>query len=298
MILFLGGIGKMISSAVNVVSKTVAQGASALGGALAKGGLGGIVDTFAKIGGGGGGIFGMVGGLIGGPVGAIAGNILGSMVGGGTLPLPKGGALGGLLGGPGGLGGLIGKGLEALQSFAGKLGEKLTGGLNLINQIFDKLGIKPPQFPTITGGTCFPQLPGGFPFPQQGGIHIHVHVGGPAPPGGTPGTPGGTGAPGGTPGTTAPPPGVGTGGTSQTGGTGGTTPKSGDPLMQAAEKGYDQMASIEKELANLDPNAPDYQKKLMQLQQKMQRMQELLSMINQAFKQRHEINEQFIRNMA
>ena len=295
MILFLGGIGKMISSAVNVVSKTVAQGASALGGALAKGGLGGIVDTFAKIGGGGGGIFGMVGGLIGGPVGAIAGNILGSMVGGGTLPLPKGGALGGLLGGPGGLGGLIGKGLEALQNFAGKLGEKLTGGLNLINQIFDKLGIKPPQFPTITGGTCFPHLPGGFPFPQQGGIHIHVHVGGAAPP------PGGTGTPGGTPGTTAPPPGVGTGGTSQTGGTGGTggtTPKSGDPLMQAAEKGYDQMASIEKELANLDPNSPDYQKKLMQLQQKMQRMQEFLQMISQAFKQRHEINEQFIRNMA
>src|SRR5688500_17449985 len=156
MILFLGGIGKMISSAVNVVSK-VAQGMGALGG-IGKA-LGGIVDTFSKIGGGGGGIFGMVGGLIGGPVGAIAGNILGSMVGGGTLPLPKGGALGGLLGGPGGLGGLIGKVLEALQNFAGKVGAGITKGLDLVNQIFDKLGIKPRSEERRVGREC--TSPGG-----------------------------------------------------------------------------------------------------------------------------------------
>ena len=282
MILFLGGIGKMISSAVNVVAKTVTQGAaSALGGGLAGGLLGGIADTFSKIGGGGGGIFGMVGGMLGGPVGAIAGNILGSLVSSGTPPLPKGGALGGLLGGPGGIGGLITKGMEALQNFAKNFGEKLTKGADLIGKIMDFLGVKPPKSPTLTGGVCFPGLPAGHP-----GIHIHIEVGGQhgatPPPPGTGGTPS-PGA-GGTP-----PPGV---------GTGGTTPKSGDPLMSAAEKGYDAMASVEKEIANLDPESPDYQKKLMQLQQKMMKTQELLAMINKAFEQRHKINEQFIANMA
>ena len=275
MILFLGGIGKMISSAVNVVTKTVTQGAG--GGGGIGGLLGGIVDTFSKIGGGGGGLFGMVGGLIGGPVGAIAGNILGSMVGGGTLPLPKGGPLGGLLGGPGGLGGLISKGMETIGNFAKNIGEKLTKGSELLNKLLDALGAKPPQFPTLTGGVCFPGLPGG--------VHVHVTVGGQH--GASPAAPG-TSAP-------APPPGQGTGGT---GGAGGTTPKSGDPLMAAAEKGYDAMAGIEKEIASLDPESPDYQKKLMQLQQKMMKTQELLAMINKAFEARHKINEQFISNMA
>ena len=275
MILFLGGIGKMISSAVNVVTKTVTQGA---GGAGGLGGLlGGIVDTFSKIGGGGGGIFGVVGGLLGGPVGAIAGNILGSMVGGGTLPLPKGGALGGLLGGPGGIGGLISKGMEALGNFGKNVGEKLTKGSELLNKLLEALGAKPPQFPTLTGGVCFPGLPGG--------VHVHVTVGGQH--GASPAPGGGTAAP--------PPPGQATGGT---GGAGGTTPKSGDPLMQAAEKAYDRMATCEKELANLDPDSPDYQKKCMELQQKMTKCQQLLQMIQQAFKSRDEVADGWIRNMA
>lgn len=111
------------------------------------------------------------------------------------------------------------------------------------------------------------------------------------------GAPQGGGATGGT---------GGTGGTGQTGGTGGTGGTSGgggvsgggdQALMDAAGKAYDGMASIEKEIANLDPNAPDYQKKLMQLQQKMNKLTEMIKLISQIMTMKHDTNKQIIGNI-
>jgi uncharacterized phage infection (PIP) family protein YhgE len=252
MILFLGGIGKALSSVAKAVTQTVggiAQGVGQIAGGVGTIGkaLGGLADTFGKI---AGPFLGPLGGLLGGPLGAIAGNILGQIAKPGQLPLP--GPFGGMLGQlgnliQGGLQNIFQKGAGMLGQIgqqAGQIGKGLQGMMDQIGKLLEKITGKPQQPPQPT----VIQLPG---------VQITINVGGPGQAGG-----GGDGA-----------------------------------LLDAAGKAYDGMASIEKEIANLDPNAPDYQKKLMQLQMKMQKLTEMIKLISQIMTMKHDTNKQIIGNI-
>ncbi len=80
---------------------------------------------------------------------------------------------------------------------------------------------------------------------------------------------------------------------------GTTKPQGGGDkaLLDAASKAYDQMNSIEKQIQNLDPNDPNYQKKLMQLQFKMQKIMQMIQMITQLLRMKHDMSMQIIRNI-
>lgn len=282
-------IGKAFSSAANAVAGAVSGGISNIGKSVEKGlgGLQGIVDTFSKLAGPalqiGATLFG---GPLGGILGGGIGSLLGKMAGFGALPLPgnlpfgqigdilKQG-LGGILGG---LGGIVGGG---------------AGGANPLGQIGGMIGKVVGTIQDIIGkltGKTEPAKPGGImgmlqqildELKKQGGTHTAGPVAGG---GGTPATttPGGVGSTGGTGGTT---------------GGGQVTGNAGDPVMDAAFKAYDQMGSIESQIANLNPDSKDYQKNLMMLQQKMANAQQMIATLSNIMKMKHDMAMSVIGNL-
>jgi hypothetical protein len=66
---------------------------------------------------------------------------------------------------------------------------------------------------------------------------------------------------------------------------------------QVLDKAFKQMDSLEKELNGLDPEKPEDQKKLMQIQLKLQRLQQVIGLINEIRKTRHQMAMAVIGNI-
>lgn len=66
---------------------------------------------------------------------------------------------------------------------------------------------------------------------------------------------------------------------------------------ETLEKAFEQMESLEKEIDGLDPEKPGDQKKLMQIQLKLQRIQQVVSLINEIRKARHNMAMAVINNI-
>ena len=214
--------------------------------------------------------------------GPLPGTFLGSIAGKGTPPLPKQfgsmlsrlpqmiqGALKGILGGAGKVFGQQGQGMQKIQQ--------------LLEKLMQMLGGQQQQQPGPPHGQCGYGAPG-------------VGEAGQAP------ASSGAAAPEASSGATS----AASSGEASAASSGATSAASsgeasaasgGDPLMGAAMKTYDQMASTEQEISKLDPNSKDYQKKLMQLQQKMQKMNQMIQMLTQMMRMRHDMSMAVIRNI-
>jgi hypothetical protein len=64
------------------------------------------------------------------------------------------------------------------------------------------------------------------------------------------------------------------------------------------DKAFEQMDSLEKKIGELDPEKPGDQKELMQIQLKLQRIQQVVSLINEIRKTRHDMAMSVIRNIG
>ncbi len=67
---------------------------------------------------------------------------------------------------------------------------------------------------------------------------------------------------------------------------------------EALNKAFDAQTKLEKELDSIDPTTPEGSKKLMQIQRKLQRVDEVIRIINEIRKARHDTNMSIIDNMA
>ncbi len=75
-------------------------------------------------------------------------------------------------------------------------------------------------------------------------------------------------------------------------------PEAGSSLGEGTlEKAFEQMDSLEKEIDGLDPEKPGDQKKLMQIQLKLQRIQQVVALINEIRKARHGMAMAVINNI-
>jgi hypothetical protein len=74
--------------------------------------------------------------------------------------------------------------------------------------------------------------------------------------------------------------------------------EAGSSLGEATlEKAFEQMDSLEKQIDGLDPEKPGDQKKLMQIQLKLQRIQQVVGLINEIRKARHSMAMAVINNI-
>ena len=75
-------------------------------------------------------------------------------------------------------------------------------------------------------------------------------------------------------------------------------PEAGSSLGEATlEKAFQQMDSLEQRIDKLDPEKPGDQKELMQIQLKLQRIQQVVSLINEIRKARHNMAMAAINNI-
>jgi hypothetical protein len=75
-------------------------------------------------------------------------------------------------------------------------------------------------------------------------------------------------------------------------------PESGSSLGEATlEKAFERMDALEKQIEKLDPEKPGDQKELMQIQLKLQRIQQVVSLINEIRKARHSMAMAVINNI-
>ncbi len=239
------------------VFKAVAKGVGSVFKAIPKA-VSKFASSFAKL---GGPFLGTVASLLGGPAGLIA----------------KG------LGGLKGLGGILGNVLGKLFPFPKNLPFNLQDLGKILKGVFDIVK-------TFSSGKFLEGLKKVF---DLGSFILGKLLGGqaPKPAPETPNLPPGTGI---RPPVVRPP--VGGGEAPSTPPTGGVS--GGDKaLLDAASKAYDSMNSIEKEIQSLDPNDPNYQKKLMQLQFKMQKIMQMIQMITQLLRMKHDMSMQIIRNI-
>lgn len=279
-------IGQIAGGLLNNVLKGAMGGAGGIGGGL----LGPLGDVFSKIGGPMGQIFGgaqQMGQGIGqllAPRGMFPSLPLGQM----GIPLP--GAFGPRhvhvnvniqINVQNKLGQIMQPGSQLLKGLNDALG-KMQGMMENLSKLMGQLG---QQSPLQQAGNFLEQLQnmlkqlgvGG----QQGGQGQAV---GPESPAASAGGGGGAGSTGGV-------------GEASGGGGGGGGRVEGGFGQGTLNKAFDAMDSIEKEMEGIDPSKPDGMKKMMMLQQKMQRVQQMISTINEMRKGFHDSMMGVIRNV-
>jgi len=76
-----------------------------------------------------------------------------------------------------------------------------------------------------------------------------------------------------------------------------TTPPNADWTQDALDKASSGIDSLEKEIASLDLNSADGNKKMLLIQRKLQRLDEMIRLISTMWAMRHDAIKQAIANM-
>ena len=73
---------------------------------------------------------------------------------------------------------------------------------------------------------------------------------------------------------------------------------SGDSLVNTGLKAYDQLAGLEKQLENLDPESKTYEQDMLKLKNKMQKIQQMISLVNEMLSMKHQMSMQTISKIS